>query len=147
MITATIPRTNSFWNSLQTGKTGTYVTQEEYELSDSRGGSTGMFTKRSGSTRPKSNLQSNLRSQDNSPFPLVPPAESKVSTRAYASTSENHYDDFRSQAIMGGTEDEDSSQSSLKQRGLHGEIWRDVEVSIQVEDADTRSRSGNGVAF
>ncbi|KAJ9635943.1 hypothetical protein H2201_000058 [Coniosporium apollinis] len=146
VISATIPRTNSFWISLQTGKTGTYVTQEEYELSDSRGGSTGMFTERSGSARPKSNIQSNLRSQDNSPLPLVPQAESKVSTRVYATNSESTYDDFRNQAVMGADEDEDSSQSSLKQRGHYG-VWRDVGFSVQGEDADTRSRSSTGVAF
>jgi hypothetical protein len=151
VITATIPRTNSFWASLQTGKAGTAITDQEYELSggshvsrshaeisSSRGpfsrlvhkskiGSDGKGTcsqtndeRRVGRSRGSGGgEEGNLR--------LVPQHHTNLSTTVYS-------EGVGGEVVMGRKDDDDTSQSSLRQNSTAGfGVWREREVVMEVE--------------
>lgn len=147
-ITATIPRTNTFWVSLQTGKAGADVT--EYELSGSRSAGNNTFathhTKNTLTAKSQSSTTSaseihgqndepGLRSQ-NAHLRLVPGSKNKVSTKIFAAERELGSDETElvpARAPTGGLEDDDKSQKSLVRPGQSLGIYRNTEVSVAVE--------------
>jgi hypothetical protein len=160
VITATIPRTHSFWASLQSGKATTAITDEEYELSggsqpsqshDQVSSSRRAFsrlvhkskskTSEKGTTSQTSQNRrlSRNRSKDGSgehqithqpgqePLRLVPRHNTKLSTTVYSEGA-------GSEGVMGRHEDDDTSQSSLRQSSTADfGVWREREVVMEVE--------------
>ncbi|KAG9229524.1 hypothetical protein BJ875DRAFT_192971 [Amylocarpus encephaloides] len=157
VITATIPRTHSFWASLQTGKASTAITDQEYELSNSP------FTSKASGSRQKiskfitSSLTSRsrhdatpYRSKNRSvrldeeeidprtsqePLRLVPPkSNGDLSTRIYSGAARN--------GVMGGVADDHTSQTSLQNATSRAEfgVWRESEIAIEVEYIDEQCR-------
>jgi hypothetical protein len=143
IITATIPRTNTFWVSLQTGKSGAIVT--EYELSGSRSqGNTLANEAGTGGLSSKSQARSqadepSLRGQ-NAHLRLIPRSANKVSTKIFAAGREAGGDETElvaGRAPVGGLEDDDRSQKSLRPGGGLG-IYRNTEVSVVEEHVSRR---------
>ncbi|EPE25322.1 hypothetical protein GLAREA_01234 [Glarea lozoyensis ATCC 20868] len=129
LITATIPRTHSFWASLQTGKASTAITDQEYELSspqNSRQYASARIrnfitssrnhtisrnhTPRSKGAEPLSSREGSRNS--NEPLRLVPLYEARLGTRVYSDRGERG-----------------------RQRGREGEggVWRESEFAVEVE--------------
>jgi hypothetical protein len=151
VITATIPRTHSFWASLQSGKAATAITDEEFELSGSSqvsqshakiSSSRGPFSRlvyksnRGGDgkgTSSQTNDEPRVgRNRDNSGgeegnLRLVPQHQANLSTTVYSEGVER-------EVVMGRKDDDDTSQSSLRQSSTAGfGVWREREVVMEVE--------------
>ena len=149
IITATIPRTNTFWVSLKTGKSGVVVT--EYELSDSRSqGGTLAYAKGTVGGAGGSSTQSQTRSQIDEPglrsanahLKLIPRSGGKVSTKIFAER-DNGSDESElvaGRAPVGGLEDDERSQKSLGRRAGGLGIYRNTEVSVVEEHIYQRDR-------
>jgi hypothetical protein len=160
VITATIPRTHSFWASLQSGKATTAITDQEYELSgssqpsqshDEVSSSRSPFSRlvhkskrrsnENGTTSQTGHKQHVSRSRGKSggeedkivhqpseePLRLVPRHHVNLSTTVYS-------EGIGSERVMGGAEDDDTSQSSLRQNSTADfGVWREREVVMEVE--------------
>ena len=139
VISSTMPRTHRFWASLSTGNATAAVDQHEYALTNRSGrrtaqtsgkplGSSKFSQQRRGEPDP------NESSTHNHPFgrQFVPPTESRLTTHIYAGHggSKAHED-----APMSSQIDEDTSQSSLKERGEYG-VWAHSELTQEVEYQD-----------
>ena len=160
VITATIPRTHSFWASLQSGKAATAITDQEYELSGSSqpsqsheeaSSSGGPFSrlvhksKRQTSERGTTSQTDHKRhvsrnrgkggreedkifhQPSQEPLRLVPRNNVNLSTTVYS-------EGVVSEGMMGGKEDDDTSQSSLRHSSTADfGVWREREVVTEVE--------------
>jgi len=127
--------------SLQTGKSGVTVT--EYELSGSRsqGNTVASYAKKAGAGGSSSLSQTHsqtdepsLRSQ-NAHLRLIPRTGNKVSTKIFAAERDVRGDETElvaGRAPVGGLEDDDKSQKSLRPAGGLG-IYRNTEVSVVEE--------------
>jgi hypothetical protein len=140
LITATIPRTHSFWASLQTGKTSAHITQHEYDLSNS--GSRERSGKRSNTIPGSSKNKSKQRDRKDLPFDFLPSGGARMSTHIYSNTANPHHsrDDLHDQTMMSSQMDEENSQSSLKERAEQHGVWRNCEVTVEIEYQD---KNGN----
>lgn len=120
------------------------MTAHEYELSALHSSNLDSSNQQTSQTRSQTldgDAPPILRSRE-AHLKLVPPVKSKVSTRIFASGEENGSDETElvaAQAVMGGREDDDTSQSSLKQTARSG-IYRNCEISVEVEQVKRRER-------
>lgn len=163
-ITATVPRTNTFWQSLQSGKSGVNITNQEYELSSGfksgSGGNSNPNTWNAGSNLHRSGNHSRNDDEPRSHtqsgrLKLVPPVKSKVLTtissgandrdrgKGYREIDEQEL--VKEQAGMGRRDDDDGgSQSSDRKGSLAAPglnpfgIYQKVDVRIEVEHAKGR---------
>jgi hypothetical protein len=149
IITATIPRTNTFWVSLQTGKTGVNVTEYEFSGSNSQGNTIALsYAKPNRTNGNGSSTQSQTRSQTDEPglrsqnahLRLIPNSKNKISTKIFATERELGSDETElvaGRAPVGGLEDDDKSQKSLRpgqgQGSMAMGIYRNTEVSVVTE--------------
>ncbi|KAH8665725.1 hypothetical protein BGZ60DRAFT_409771 [Tricladium varicosporioides] len=177
LITATIPRTHSFWSSLQSGKTNAAITEQEFELSsghspfNSRLGSSkhpfSKISKHSKDDMKKSNnssmnqskswsssrdhelSRSRTKAQTQKPETLSPNGVSEEHLHLVPNNNVNiHtrvYTGVGHEPVMGGNDDDDTSQSSLKQSHIADfGVWTDREVRIEVEYVGNSSKTAVG---
>lgn len=115
MISATLPRTHSFWANLATHRATAKTSSDEYELS-------GRSYERSGDS--SGAFKPSLSKKSRSPF--VPPSDTKLKTKIYANRRESPADDDKS-TMMSHEIDDANSRSSLKDRGDYG-VWCKTEI-------------------
>ncbi|KAH8810974.1 hypothetical protein F5884DRAFT_263455 [Xylogone sp. PMI_703] len=155
VVTATIPRTNTFWVSLQSGKASAGVTDFELSNSPSHGLSLTRGDKKSNkknnsnsciSSGSQSRTHSlsdepNLRSP-NSHLRLIPKTGNKVSTKIFSDSADRDHGSDETELVadsapVGGLEDDDRSQSSTAVGTTSAGIYRSTQVSV-VEEHVTR---------
>lgn len=114
MISATLPRTHSFWANLATHRATAKTSSAEYELSghshEPSGDSSGAFSP----------------SLKKSRSPFVPPHDTKLRTKIYANNRRESAPEDDKDAVMGHGMDDATSESSLKEREYG--VWYKTEI-------------------
>jgi hypothetical protein len=148
VISSTIPRTHSFWSSLQIPVADTRIHNRAFELQQSRGSkrwsswwnpmSSGMGgTLAAGSKTIDTDTDTDASAV---PLKLVPSNTGETRTRIYVQRPSSlqtgggqSSTNLREDTTMGGREDEDTSQSSLRGRNLAQAAWSQNEITVEVD--------------